>query len=203
MKIQTARFIRGCSAVEQLPTDNLPVIGLCGRSNCGKSTLINTLTRRKGLAKVSRTPGRTRQLNLFLCNERFYLIDLPGFGFVKANKQMQRKLGELITEFIEAAPRLDGIVQLLDIRHKPSVHDQIMWEFLLEHEVPTLHVATKSDKIGQNQRPKHLKQLREGLGLAGEAPIQVVSSLKNKGLRELLGKIERSFLLNSQDSLIR
>ena len=194
MKIQSATFLKSCSKVNQLPKDGLPQIAFCGRSNCGKSSLLNVLTNRKGLAKVSRTPGRTQLINLFLINEKFYLVDLPGFGFAKVTKKKQNELGEMITSFVQEAPDLIGMVFLLDIRHKPSAQDRIMQEFLVEEELPTLHVATKADKIGSSKRPKHLKIIRESLTLEKSDPIIMVSSLKYTGIKELLRALDERFL---------
>lgn len=194
MKIHSATFLKSCSKVNQLPRDGLPQIAFCGRSNCGKSSLLNVLTNRKGLAKVSRTPGRTQLINLFLINEKFYLVDLPGFGFAKVTKKKQNELGEMITSFVQEAPDLIGMVFLLDIRHKPSAQDRIMQEFLVEEELPTLHVATKADKIGSSKRPKHLKIIRESLTLEKSDPIIMVSSLKYTGIKELLRALDERLL---------
>lgn len=194
MKILSATFIKSCSKVSQLPNDGLPQIAFCGRSNCGKSSLLNVLTSRKGLAKVSRTPGRTQLINLFLINEKFYFVDLPGFGFARVTRKKKEELGEMITSYVQEAPDLVGMVSLLDIRHKPSVQDRIMEEFLVEEEVPTLHVATKADKIGSSKRDKHLKIIRETLKLEKSDPIMKVSSLKYTGIKELLRAIDENFV---------
>lgn len=194
MKILSATFIKSCSKVNQLPSDGLPQIAFCGRSNCGKSSLLNVLTSRKGLAKVSRTPGRTQLINLFLINEKFYFVDLPGFGFARVTRKKQEELGEMITSYVQEAPELIGMVSLLDIRHKPSVQDRIMEEFLIEEEVPILHVATKADKIKASKRDKHLKIIRETLKLEKSDPIMRVSSLKYTGIKELLRAIDENFV---------
>lgn len=186
MKIRSARFLRGIRNIDELPKDKRPLIGVCGRSNCGKSTLLNALTRSKGLAKVSRTPGRTQEINLFLCNDEFLLADLPGFGFAKVSRKKRFHLGALISEFVLEAPRLDGVIFLLDVRHEPSVHDEAMEELLREEGVPTVHVATKVDKVGKSKLNAHLKAIRTGLQLPAEAPIVPVSSLKKEGMKELL-----------------
>ncbi|MDF1663509.1 MAG: ribosome biogenesis GTP-binding protein YihA/YsxC [Planctomycetota bacterium] len=194
MKILSATFIKSCTNVSQLPSDGLPQIAFCGRSNCGKSSLLNVLTSRRGLAKVSRTPGRTQLINLFLINEKFYFVDLPGFGFARVTRKKKEELGEMITAYVQQAPELIGMVSLLDIRHKPSVQDRIMDEFLIEEEIPVLHVATKSDKVGSSKREKHLKIIRETLKLEKSNPIIKVSSLKYTGIKELLRAIDENFV---------
>jgi GTP-binding protein len=193
MKIQSAKFIKSCTDVAGLPRDNRPQIAFCGRSNCGKSSLLNVLTSRKGLAKVSRTPGRTRLINLFLVNERFYFVDLPGFGYAKVTKKKRNELGEMITKYVLEAPNLDGVVFLLDIRHKPSAQDRIMEEFLTGEGIPILHVATKADKVGTTKRAKHVKLIRETLGIEKSDPMVMVSSLNHLGIKDLLRNMNDFF----------
>ena len=194
MKIQNAEFVLSCPNVSGLPTDGLPHIAFCGRSNCGKSTLLNTLTGRKGLARVSKTPGRTRGINLFSINEDFYFADLPGFGFARVSSKMRFELGALITEYFEGASMLEGVVFLLDIRHKPSRLDQIMQQPLADTGQRVIYVATKSDKIGSTKRARQLKQIRETLALDGDAALLEVSSLERRGIKELLRALEERFL---------
>lgn len=193
MKIRNAEFVKGCRKVTELPGD-LPEVAFCGRSNVGKSSLLNTLTGKKGLARVSKTPGRTQQMNLFLCNDSFYLVDLPGFGYAKVSKHKKNQLGTMITAYVQQSPSLNGMVFLLDIRHKPSIHDEIMAEFLVEEEVPTLFVATKADKVGSSKRHAHLKTIRQTLHLPSDLPILPISTLKGQGIRELTQAIEEHFL---------
>jgi GTP-binding protein len=194
MKILNATFIKSCTQVSGLPRDELPQIAFCGRSNCGKSSLLNVLTGRKGLAKVSKTPGRTRLINLFLINQSFYLVDLPGFGYAKVTRQKQHELGLMITEYIQQAPLLTGVVFLLDIRHKPSNHDRIMEGLLKDEGIPVIHVATKTDKVGSSKRGKHTKLIKETLNLAKSAPLIMVSSLTHLGIKELLRTVNEVFL---------
>lgn len=194
MKIRQAEFARGCSDVASLPPDDKPQIAFCGRSNVGKSTLLNELTGSKGLARTSKTPGRTQALNLFLINRSFYFVDLPGFGYAKGSKALEEKLGTMITEYLQEAPLLRGVVFLLDIRHPPSELDHIMEELIRETGRSVLRVATKSDKVSTNKRKMHLRKIREVLELAEDDLLLPVSAKKGDGVKRLLGHIESHWL---------
>lgn len=198
MKVKTARFIKSCRKVADLPSDGRPQIAFCGRSNCGKSTLLNELTGKAGLARVSRTPGRTQGINLFLINDAFYFVDLPGFGYASAPAKVQEALGAMITAYIREAPDLAGLVFLLDIRHKPSQDDRAMQGLVLENELPTVYLATKADKIGTTKRARHIKLIRETLELDKEAPVMAISSLKGLNIKEALRRVQEAFLPDEQ-----
>src|SRR5689334_810897 len=131
------------------PDSQLPEIAFAGRSNVGKSSLLNTLVRRKSFARVSRTPGRTREINFFRVNDKFVLADLPGYGYARISKEKKADWRPLIEGYLKHTPALAGVVQLLDIRHEPSEDDVAMIDFLAELELPTVIVLTKSDKLSR------------------------------------------------------
>ena len=153
------------------PESALPEIAFAGRSNVGKSSLINRLVNRKRLARVSNTPGRTREINFFRVNDDFVLVDLPGYGYARIAKSLRVAWRPLIEGYLRDSPNLRGIVQLLDARHDPSDDDLQMLEFLAELEVPTIMVATKTDKLSRSQVPARVRRLAEMAGVREEQVI--------------------------------
>ncbi len=141
------------------PEPRLPEIAFAGRSNVGKSSLLNALVRRKAFARVSRTPGRTREINFFRVNEQFMLVDLPGYGYAKISKERKLAWRPLIASYMQHSPYLRGVVQLLDVRHDPTADDRVMLDFLAELGVPTLLALTKVDKLGRMARAKRISEL--------------------------------------------
>ena len=187
MKIKTAEFIKSAFEKRQFITDDLPQIAFSGRSNCGKSTLINTLLNRKKLVKTSSKPGFTKSVNYFLINESFYLVDLPGFGFAKASKKLQLNWDKLITDFFKENNQLKGVIHLVDIRRLLTEKDEVLIKYLEYFQIPFLVVLTKSDKLSNNGIKKSLDILKKKWGI--DNPL-VVSSLKRKGIEELWNEIE-------------
>ena len=147
------------------PEPQLPEIAFAGRSNVGKSSLLNALVRRKAFARVSRTPGRTRELNFFRVNELFMLVDLPGYGYAKISKDRKAAWRPLIEGYMRSSPYLRGVVQLLDVRHDPTGDDRIMLDFLADLGVPTLIALTKVDKLGRVARAKRITELCTAYGV--------------------------------------
>ena len=147
MKVTSAAFVACVTAKEALPPKKLPVIALVGRSNVGKSSLINILAGRRELAKTSSTPGKTLTINFYEFNEAFYLVDLPGYGYAKASKVTRQRIQKMMNEFFEAVEKLSGIIQVLDIRHPPSSMDLSMYQWICDQGFKFLPVLTKSDKI--------------------------------------------------------
>jgi len=166
------------------PEPTLPEIAFAGRSNVGKSSLINRLVNRKKLARVSNTPGRTREINFFRVNDDFVLVDLPGYGYAKVSKEARATWKPLIEGYLRDSPMLRGIVQLLDARHDPTRDDLQMLEFLAETGVPTILVATKTDKLA---RVRVSERVREIAHLAGVSDDQVIafSAVTGVGRAEL------------------
>ncbi|CAN5247074.1 ribosome biogenesis GTP-binding protein YihA/YsxC [soil metagenome] len=161
MKITSAEFVRSSFSKEHWVTDGLPEIAFLGRSNVGKSSLINSLLLRKGLARTSNTPGRTQSINFFIINGSFYFADLPGYGYAKVSKVMRADWGKMAEEYLAQRDELALCVQLIDSRHKPSPLDVQLNEWLLFNEKPHIIVATKSDKLSKNEMQKSLASARE------------------------------------------
>lgn len=186
MDIKKSDFYITAVSSAQYPKDNRPEIAFIGRSNVGKSTIINTLTNRKGLARVSSAPGKTRVINFFTINEDFYFVDLPGYGFAKVSKQEQQKWGQMIEKYLVSREQLKLIVLLLDIRRKPSQDDKIMYEWVKHYGVNFLIVCTKADKVSRSEMLKNVKIIREELQLNDEDSIIPFSALKKSGKEEIL-----------------
>lgn len=183
--IRSLEFMGGmASAGGWRPEPKLPEIAFAGRSNVGKSSLINKLVRRKKLARVSNTPGRTREINFFEVNGQFVLADLPGYGYARVSKERKAEWRPLIEGFLRSSPRIRGVVQLLDARRTPSDADLQMLAFLAELGIPTIVVATKIDKVPRADRAARMKTLA---GQAGVALEQVIpfSAVNSEGRDEL------------------
>ena len=167
MEIRTAEYAGTVATPTQAPPGELPEVAFSGRSNVGKSSLINILLRRsrKKIAHVSSTPGKTQALNFYRVNDRFFLVDLPGFGYARAPRPVRGEWRELIEGYLSRSPRLRGVVHLVDVRHSPTELDRHMMEYLSGVGVPALVVATKMDKLKKSQRDRHLARVQEGLAI--------------------------------------
>lgn len=185
MKVTAARFVKSAVKAADFPKDGAPEIAFAGRSNVGKSTLLNKLLNRKGLAKTSKTPGKTRTINFFAVNEQFYLVDLPGYGFAKVSKRLQEMWGTMITGYLQKREPLRMVVHLIDSRHPPTKNDHELLDLLSETQVPTLIVATKLDKLKQSQRKGSVETIRRELDVGEEALIIPCSAVTGHGMKEL------------------
>jgi len=174
----------------QYPPENMKEIAFAGRSNVGKSSLLNLLTGRKKLAKVSGSPGKTRTINFYVINDAFRIVDLPGYGYAKVSKSMSQEWGGMIEQYLQTRDNLLKVVQLVDIRHEPSKQDVEMYEYLRYYGLDGIVVATKADKVSRNQIPKQIKQIRKTLKLGEDDIVIPVSALKRTGYEELLDVIE-------------
>lgn len=190
MIVTTAKFLKSTIRSQDYPKDRRPEFAFLGRSNVGKSSLMNALLGKKGLAKTSSTPGKTQTINFFDINGRFYFVDLPGYGFAKAPLKVKAQWGRVVNAYIEHREPLRLVVMLLDSRHAPSAQDHELLEFLDLVEVPTLLVATKIDKLKRSERGRNLKRIRESLALSEEALILPFSAVKGEGKKELWSVIE-------------
>jgi GTP-binding protein len=183
--IRKLEFIGGMASADGWrPPLDLPEIAFSGRSNVGKSSLLNRLVRRKAFARVSRTPGRTREINFFKVNDRFVLADLPGYGYAKISKEKQEDWRPLIEGYLRRTPTLAGVVQLLDIRREPNEDDVSMLDFLAEIEVPTLIVLTKIDKLARHAAVERADEIMKSLSLSREQTIPF-SAISGEGRGEL------------------
>lgn len=192
MKVNQAEFIISAVGPSQYPEDALPEIALAGRSNVGKSSLINCLISRKNLARTSSQPGKTQTLNYYKINQDLYFVDLPGYGYAKVSKTKREQWGKFIESYLMNRETLRLVMQLVDLRHPPSKDDQAMYEWLRHNDVPVIVVATKADKIPKSRWPKHIKIVRETLGMdKGVQPLMFSSEL-GLGKDELWGILEQA-----------
>ena len=174
----------------QYPDQSLKEVAFAGRSNVGKSSLLNLLTGRKQLARVSGSPGKTRTINFYIINDEFRIVDLPGYGYAKVSKSVSAGWGDMMETYLENRPNLLKVIQLVDRRHAPSKQDVEMYNYLRHFGLDGIVVATKADKISRNQMAKQLKLIRQTLGLTSEDKVIPVSALKRTGHEELLDVIE-------------
>lgn len=187
MKISSAEFVKSAFEQSHWIDDGLPEISFLGRSNVGKSSLINSLLQRKGLARTSNTPGRTQSINFFLINERFYFVDLPGYGYAKVSKTMRADWGVMAEEYLDRREELKLSIQLVDVRHKPTALDIQLHEWLIYNEKNHIVVATKADKLSSNKLIKSLREIENTLRGSRIIPFSAVSGKgKDEIWREIL-----------------
>jgi GTP-binding protein len=187
--IRNVEFIGGMAETHGWrPDSSLPEVAFAGRSNVGKSSLLNTLVRRKSFARVSRTPGRTREINFFRINNSFVLVDLPGYGYARISKERKAEWRPMIDSYLRRTTQLRGIVQLLDIRREPSEDDRAMLDFLAELEVPTIVALTKADKLSKAGARQQAGAISKSLMLEPDQIIQF-SAQTGEGRVELLEAI--------------
>lgn len=197
LKIKRAEYIGSFVNLGQLPEGGFPEIALVGRSNVGKSSVINKLVNRRNLAKSSSTPGKTRTINYYLINEKWYIVDLPGYGFAKVSKSEREKWGRMIENYLQNRSQLHGVIQLLDIRHAPNQNDISMKNWLQHCGIPLLIVATKADKVSRGSRQKNLNLIKKTLGLP-EIPL-CFSSATGEGESELAAAVAEIIMPAGED----
>ncbi|TDJ61803.1 MAG: YihA family ribosome biogenesis GTP-binding protein [Nitrospina sp.] len=185
MKIVSAEFMISAVSAEQYPRASLPEVAFVGRSNVGKSSLINSLLNRKKLVKISGTPGKTQMINFFDVNHELVFADLPGYGFAKVPKSVQKKWQDLVEQYLLKRDNLRTVVLILDIRRKPTDLDLHMQEWLEQYQVDTILVATKTDKLSQAEQSKQLKQIRAAFLEGADKELVAYSSKNQKGRKEL------------------
>lgn len=190
MKITSSELVISAMRRSQYPTDNLPEFMLVGRSNVGKSSFINTITNNKKMARVSNTPGKTRNLNFYLINNSFYFVDVPGYGYASVSKKEHKKFGLMIEEYLEKRPNLVRTYMLVDLRHKPSEDDVLMYKYLKYYNLPVTIVATKADKISNNKRNKAMNTILKTLELEKGDSFIVLSNITKEGRDKILNEIE-------------
>ena len=165
MKIHSAEFLLSASTRRQFPAATLPEIAFAGRSNVGKSTLINSLLNRKKLVKTSATPGKTQLINFFKVNDKFYFVDLPGYGYAKVPESVRRKWKNLVEAYLSDRKTLRNVVLIIDSRHNPTIQDRQLLEWLKYFQRPSLIVASKIDKLKRGQVKNHLQKIRNNLSI--------------------------------------
>ena len=186
MIIKTSEFIISAVQKIQYPLDSRAEIAFVGRSNVGKSSIINALTNRRHLAKIGQTPGKTRLINFFLINNDFHLVDLPGYGYAKVSKKEQASWGKIIETYLYGREELKRVVLLVDSRHKPTADDITMYEWIKHYGYNVVVVATKKDKIKNNDLKKQEKLIKETLKIPDEEKLYMFSSANKKGRDELI-----------------
>jgi len=189
MRVGRAEFVVSAAGAAQFPRDGLPEVAFAGRSNVGKSSLLNRLVGQKGLAITSKTPGRTRLVNFFRIDGRIYFVDLPGYGYAAAPKSLRETWGELVEGYLRARGELRGVVFLLDIRREPTDRDLEMRGLLEEAGLPWIPVLTKADKVGRSERPKLIHRIAKGLALPDPRQTIPFSATTGEGSRELWAAI--------------
>ncbi|SFJ42670.1 ribosome biogenesis GTP-binding protein YihA/YsxC [Thermoflavimicrobium dichotomicum] len=190
MKVTQATFEVSAVKPAQYPKDVLPEIALAGRSNVGKSSLINCLIERKNLARTSSKPGKTQTINFYRINDQFYFADVPGYGFARVSKSVREAWGKMMETYFTERKTLKAVIQVVDLRHPPTADDQTMYQFLKYHQLPVIVVATKADKIARGKWQKHLKIVKETLELQPEDPLILFSAETRQGKEELWRVIE-------------
>ena len=174
-----------CGITSTLPVNEVPEIAFAGKSNVGKSSLINALMNRKALARTSASPGKTQTINFYNVNHEMYLVDLPGYGYAKVSQSVKEQWGKMIERYLHQSKQLKAVFLLIDIRHKPSENDRNMYEWILHNGYEPIIIATKLDKLKRSQVPKQLKILREGLDLIPGTKIIPFSAQTKQGRDEI------------------
>lgn len=190
MVIKSVNLEIVCGITSTLPDTTLPEIAFAGKSNVGKSSLINGLMNRKNYARTSAQPGKTQTINFYNINEELYFVDLPGYGYANASVEVKAKWGKMIERYLHTSKQLKAVFLLIDIRHEPSANDKQMYEWILAQGYEPVIIATKLDKIKRSQVDKHLKMVRVGLGAPATTVIMPYSALTKQGRDEIYAYIE-------------
>lgn len=179
-----------CGITSKLPENTMPEIAFAGKSNVGKSSLINVLMNRRSLARTSAQPGKTQTINFYNINDVMYLVDLPGYGYAKVTQEVKEKWGKLIERYLHSSKQLRAVFLLIDIRHEPSNNDKRMYEWIVYNGYDPIIIATKLDKINRSQIQKHLKMVRIGLNVKPGTSVLPFSALTKQGREEIWEQME-------------
>jgi GTP-binding protein len=197
MKILSAEFVLSAKEPAHYPPALLPEIAFAGRSNVGKSSLINTLLNRKGLARTSNTPGRTQEINFFRVNDRVAFVDLPGYGYAKVPESIRKQWGPMVETYLRLRDTLRLVVLILDIRRDPSVEDLQLIQWLPFYQIPFLIVLTKTDKVSNNEFADRRRRIVEKIGLPSETPLVAFSAKTGAGKEPLWREIRKAVGANA------
>lgn len=189
MKIRSAEFAGSAVHRKDYPSPRCSEVAFVGRSNVGKSSLLNSLLNRKRLVKTSSTPGRTQTINFFKINEAFFCVDLPGYGYAKVPRAVRQTFGPMVERYLEGNRYLACVVHIVDIRHRPTQADEQMRAYLLYHDIPVLTVATKSDKLSRNKCQVQIREIRKVLGIPGEEVLPLFSAVTSEGKKEVWNRL--------------
>lgn len=185
MIIKSVNLETVCGITSVLPENNRPEIAFAGKSNVGKSSLINALMNRKSYARISATPGKTQTINFYNINDELYLVDLPGYGYARVSEKEKERWGKMIERYLHGSAQLKAVFLLIDIRHDPSANDKMMYRWVVEQGYNPIIIATKLDKIKRSQVQKHVKMIKEGLNLVPGTKIIPFSSQTKQGRDEI------------------
>lgn len=185
MVIKNVNLETVCGITSTLPDNKLPEIAFAGKSNVGKSSLINGLMNRKSLARTSSQPGKTQTINYYNINDELYFVDLPGYGYATANEQVKAQWGKLIEDYLHQSKQIKGVFLLIDIRHAPSENDKIMYDWILDRGYQPIIIATKLDKIKRSQIQKQIKLITDTLDVADHTIVIPYSALTKQGREEI------------------
>ena len=185
MVIKNVSLETVCGITSKLPQNAHMEFAFAGKSNVGKSSLINGLMNRKSLARTSAQPGKTQTINFYNINDQMYFVDLPGYGYARVSEQEKAKWGKMIEDYLHQSKQLKAVFLLIDIRHEPSGNDKLMYDWILPQGFEPIIIATKLDKISRGQVPKHLKMIREGLGVVKNTVIIPYSAQTKQGREEI------------------
>ena len=191
MKINTIELIISAVRESQYPTDNKKEFLLVGRSNVGKSSLINTIINRKNYARTSATPGKTQTLNFYKVNNEFYLVDAPGYGFAKVRNSLKKKFGLIMESYLKSRDNLQMVFLLIDFRHKPTNDDIMMYDYLKYYDIPVTIICTKVDKVSKNNHDKNKKIIMKELNLVDDSNLILFSSITKNGKDEIYEEIAK------------
>ena len=194
MVIKSLNLETVCGITSTLPVNDKPEIAFAGKSNVGKSSLINALVNRKSYARTSSQPGKTQTINFYNINEELYFVDLPGYGYAKVSEAEKVKWGQMIERYLHTSQQLKAVFLLIDIRHDPSANDKMMYNWIVDMGYDPIIIATKLDKLKRSQVQKHVKMLREGLDLVPGTQIIPFSSSTKQGRDEVWELIETEYL---------
>ena len=200
MVIKNVNLETVCGITSVLPKNTKPEIAFAGKSNVGKSSLINALMNRKSYARISATPGKTQTINYYSINDEMYLVDLPGYGYAKVSEQEKAQWGKLIERYLHTSGQLRAVFLLIDIRHAPSANDKMMYHWIVEQGYQPIIIATKLDKIKRSQVQKCIKILKEGLELVPGTKVIPFSSQTKQGTDEIWDLIETEYLNQSEEA---
>ncbi|MCM1103751.1 MAG: ribosome biogenesis GTP-binding protein YihA/YsxC [Clostridium sp.] len=190
MVIKSVELETVCGITSAIPKNRFPEIAFAGKSNVGKSSLINALMNRKAYARVSEKPGKTQTINFYLINRNLYYVDLPGYGYANVSQETKAKWGRMVENYLHRSKQLKAVFLLIDIRHEPSANDRQMYEWILSQGYHPVIIATKLDKINRSQVQKHLKMLRTGIGADAQTLLFPFSALNKQGRDEINAYIE-------------
>ena len=181
-----------CGVTSRLPANTQPEFAFAGKSNVGKSSLINALMNRKSYARTSAQPGKTQTINFYHINDALYYVDLPGYGYARANEEVKAKWGKMIENYLHKSPMLKCVFLLIDIRHEPSENDRLMYSWIQNQGYRPVIIATKLDKLKRSQVAKHVKMVRTGLGMEPEDLLIPFSAETKQGREEICDFIEKT-----------